>query len=108
MRISDWSSDVCSSDLAREFRPQLVYAEREDDYIRERIATGALAADWSFMEAMAAQPQVDVVVVGTFGAAGLSPTLSAVAAGQDVARSDARRVGEEWVSTCRFRWPPYP
>jgi 1-deoxy-D-xylulose-5-phosphate reductoisomerase len=70
---------------AREFRPQLVYAEREDAYIRDRIATGAIEADWSFMEEMASHPRVDVVVVGTVGAAGLSPTLSAVEAGKAVA-----------------------
>jgi 1-deoxy-D-xylulose-5-phosphate reductoisomerase len=70
---------------AREFRPQLVYAEREDDYIKERIASGALACDWAYMEDMAAHPKVDVVVVGTVGAAGLSPTLSAIAAGKAVA-----------------------
>src|SRR3546814_11294424 len=22
-------------------------------------------------------------------------------------RSEERRVGKEWVSTCRYRWPPY-
>ena len=70
---------------AREFRPQLVYAEREDGYIRDRIATGAIEADWSFMEEMASHPRVDVVLVGTVGAAGLSPTLSAVEAGKAVA-----------------------
>src|SRR3546814_17502318 len=28
-------------------------------------------------------------------------------AGSDVGRSEERRVGKEWVSTCRSRWPPY-
>src|SRR3546814_19621204 len=33
---------------------------------------------------------------------------SAVKVGQlDRARSDERRVGKEWVSTCRSRWSPY-
>jgi 1-deoxy-D-xylulose-5-phosphate reductoisomerase len=70
---------------AREFRPDIVYAEREGEYIKERIGSGALECDWSYMEEMAAHPQVDVVVVGTVGAAGLSPTLSAIAAGKAVA-----------------------
>jgi 1-deoxy-D-xylulose-5-phosphate reductoisomerase len=70
---------------AREFRPQIVYADREGEYIKERIVSGALECDWSYMEEMAAHPQVDVVVVGTVGAAGLSPTLSAIAAGKAVA-----------------------
>jgi 1-deoxy-D-xylulose-5-phosphate reductoisomerase len=70
---------------AREFRPQIVYAEREGEYIRDRIASSALHCDWSYMEEMASHPGVDVVVVGTVGAAGLSPTLSAIGAGKAVA-----------------------
>src|SRR3546814_12689004 len=26
----------------------------------------------------------------------------------ELARSEERRVGKEWVSTCRSRWSPYP
>ncbi len=59
--------------------------EREDEYLKERIASGALTSDWAQMEDMALHPKVDVVVVGTVGAAGLSPTLSAVGAGKAVA-----------------------
>jgi 1-deoxy-D-xylulose-5-phosphate reductoisomerase len=70
---------------AREFRPQIVYAEREGDYVKQRIASGVLECDWSYMEEMASHPKVDVVVVGTVGAAGLSPTISAIAAGKAVA-----------------------
>jgi 1-deoxy-D-xylulose-5-phosphate reductoisomerase len=70
---------------AREFRPELVYTDREPEYIKERISSGRIKSDWAFMEDMAAHPGVDVVVVGTVGAAGLSPTLAAVAAGKAVA-----------------------
>src|SRR3546814_13803455 len=28
--------------------------------------------------------------------------------GETVKRSEERRVGKEWVRTCRFRWSPYP
>jgi 1-deoxy-D-xylulose-5-phosphate reductoisomerase len=94
---------------AREFKPQLVCAEREDDYLKERIASRTLPCDWAQMEDMASHPQVDVVVVGTVGSAGLSPTLSAVAAGKAVAiankevlvmaghiiTSEARKTGAE-------------
>src|SRR3546814_12350593 len=30
-----------------------------------------------------------------------------IALGRDYARSEERRVGKEWVSTCRSRWSPY-
>src|SRR3546814_9745911 len=38
MRISDWSSDVCSSDLQI---PQQVGAMRRDEYMRRRAGGGA-------------------------------------------------------------------
>jgi len=70
---------------AREFRPKLLCAGREADYLRERIAEKALAAKWAEMEEMAAHPDVDVVVVGTVGAAGLGPSLAAARAGKAIA-----------------------
>jgi|FLYL01.1.fsa_nt_gi 1-deoxy-D-xylulose-5-phosphate reductoisomerase len=70
---------------AREFRPRFVYSLREEAYLRERIHTGALAAQWLDMAGMAAHPDVDVVVVATVGASGLDATLAAVRAGKAVA-----------------------
>src|SRR3546814_9718377 len=77
MRISDWSSDVCSSDL----RQQLLEHHRDLDPVRraERIELERVAADW----------QVPVVRRAGDG------------------RSEERRVGKECVSTCRSRWSPY-
>ena len=69
----------------REFRPRFVCAGREADYLRGRIKDGSLAARWAEMEEMAADPDVDLVVVATVGAAGLSATLAAVRAGKAVA-----------------------
>lgn len=70
---------------AREFRASLVYASREEEYLRGRIASGALPSRWAAMEAMAAHPAVDIVIVATVGAAGLSATMAAVRAGKTVA-----------------------
>lgn len=70
---------------AREFRASLVYAGREEEYLRERIASGALPSRWADVEAMAAHPAVDIVIVATVGAAGLSATMAAVRAGKTVA-----------------------
>src|SRR3546814_9507997 len=77
VRISDWSSDVCSSDLivssARESRR--VSARR----IRNRIAQFK-------------------AVIGNG---------ECVAQHSRRRRSEERRVGKECVSTCRSRWSPY-
>src|SRR3546814_5079897 len=78
LRISDWSSDVCSSDLPGDVGV-LVYevqpaAEVEVDAPRPDQRVGGLqVAD----DRLALQ------------------------------RSEERRVGKECVSTCRSRWTPY-
>src|SRR3546814_9571974 len=87
MRISDWSSDVCSSDLlggealVRRLGPGEVPVVL---LIAEQAVTGVLEDG---------QPgEVDVRLRG----------IRCV-----VARSEERRVGKECVSTCRSRWSPY-
>src|SRR3546814_11191760 len=98
MRISDWSSDVCSSDLGvsisirikRNFRAELdsFGLTGECQHLRHDIVRGNAAGE----------PAGDLLdwpsdVKAWFGAA--------------VARSEERRVGKEGVSTCRARWWPY-
>src|SRR3546814_1863260 len=80
MRISDWSSDVCSSDLG-------------DDSIDAGPTGGRM---WDGRAGSAHEQ------------AGL-PLLSAaeMANGTVEERSEERRVGKECVSTCRSRWSPY-
>ncbi|MEE8369300.1 MAG: 1-deoxy-D-xylulose-5-phosphate reductoisomerase, partial [Dehalococcoidia bacterium] len=70
---------------AREFRPHLICASREEDYLYQRIADGSLSAGWATMEEMASHPDVDLVVVATVGATGLAPCLAALRAGKAVA-----------------------
>ena len=65
---------------AREFRPRLIYCDRDSEYVRGRVS-----ARWADMEEMAAHPDTDVVVTATLGITGLSPTLAALRAGQTVA-----------------------
>src|SRR3546814_11981580 len=87
MRISDWSSDVCSSDLflrartdardERNVRPRMI-AEQEVDATKHRI-----------------------------GADDLGKRLVQRVSGEAVIRSEERRVGKECVRTCRSRWLPY-
>src|SRR3546814_8473510 len=81
MRISDWSSDVCSSDLLAQTVPLLHQALLA---VRDAVAGGGR-----------------VLFVGTKRQA--SDPVAAAAR----QRSEERRVGKECVSTCRSRWSPY-
>ena len=75
---------------AREFRPRYLWAAgngadgaaSED---RLRAIADEVRASVAPMEAMAADPDGDVLVVGTAGRAGLEPTLTALERGADVA-----------------------
>src|SRR3546814_21012270 len=91
MRISDWSSDVCSSDLIAQYvlqRNALVYqqrmARRHGGY--QRIVPHRLGED------------------AIAHLIGLGKAHIVKIAAQ---RSEERRVGQECVSTCRSRWSPY-
>src|SRR3546814_9847274 len=77
MRISDWSSDVCSSDL------------------------GFSALEWSVvMLARHDRPS-------SLREPGRIMKLLSALVGNAINRSEERRVGKECVSTCRSRWSPY-
>src|SRR3546814_2436917 len=88
LRISDWSSDVCSSDLAA-----------GSDH--------CASAAFEFVQRLGQQ------VAGGIAAAGVIVTALAVETGerkiggQVQRRSAERRVGKEGVRTCRSRWSPY-
>src|SRR3546814_11821412 len=89
MRISDWSSDVCSSDLPID--PVRYIANRSSGRQGFAIA-GALAAEGAAVTLIAGPVTLDTPV-------GVERV--------DVERSEERRVGNECVSTCRSRWSPY-
>src|SRR3546814_4367628 len=86
MRISDWSSDVCSSDLLG------VEAARDDD-CSGRGADGFILHGAGSESDGWQRPAVALIVCGHVGQGGF--------------RSVERRVGKECVSTCRSRWSPY-
>src|SRR3546814_13252957 len=100
MRISDWSSDVCSSDLDM--------ADTGLDYV--------IATAYDFLDDV---PRVidDVGIVPhpPFKDIGACTPVERVASGianqqiirAGTARSDERRVGKECASTCRSRWAQY-
>src|SRR3546814_17306294 len=81
MRISDWSSDVCSSDLLR--------------LLDE--ATGGMG------EGATLPGDVAFKLYDTFG----FPYDLTEDALRTQGRSEERRGGKECVSTCRSRWSPY-
>src|SRR3546814_18959485 len=102
MRISDWSSDVCSSDLLA--AGHLVEAV-------DGAQQGRLAG--------AGEPHEDADLALLDGQRGAGDAADAVGLGQDLVarralvappqgRSDERRVGNEGVRTCRSRWSPSP
>src|SRR3546814_18654153 len=85
MRISDWSSDVCSSDLfggENAWWKLVVFALA----VLSIGIGGALAG-----HATARSRHPYLVLLGT----------------AILARTEERRVGKECVSTCRSRWSPY-
>src|SRR3546814_17557834 len=84
MRISDWSSDVCSSDLGLVQLPQVDVVDLEAVPLQQPRHR---------------EHRADAHLVGL--AAG--DRQAAV----DAERSEERRVGKEGVSTCRSRWSPY-
>src|SRR3546814_11811514 len=93
MRISDWSSDVCSSDLA-------IFAEFER-LGASRVGEGAARA---FEAAGLVHRQERARSLGDDAL--LHQHLRGRRRSAPVARSEERRVGKECVSTCRSRWSP--
>src|SRR3546814_6383394 len=151
MRISDWSSDVCSSDLV----VAKLLDEREVDVLgchrviggeieqllQHGFATANVLARADQLEAIAtiadldAEPQSDLPQVRVERAAQIDEALRIVgfqhqielgrrrgiaharaivsrrpcnefAIASVMIRSDERRVGKGWVSTCESRWEP--
>src|SRR3546814_7618862 len=95
MRISDWSSDVCSSDLSGTLALLLFEDPTPDDSHSNPFFLSMLG---SITRACARAGQ-DLLV--SFQQ--LSDDWHADYAD----RSEERRVGKECVSTCRSRWSPY-
>src|SRR3546814_2033095 len=89
MRISDWSSDVCSSDL----RDLAEGAGHRDILHRQKVAQRKMQAD-------AEHQQYDADFRQFIGQAGIGDEARRE-------RSEERRVGQECVSRCRSRWSPY-
>src|SRR3546814_14047862 len=107
MRISDWSSDVCSSDLiaremARVEKVGAAYLFLDDPAYPPLLAAlddAPAALTWRGDLSLAARTTVAMV-----GARNASAAACRFA--RQLASSEERRVGKEGVSTCRSRWGP--
>src|SRR3546814_11753773 len=116
MRISDWSSDVCSSDLV---------------VLRPAVGVDAVVEDLAVLEAQVVPVKQAAALVAVedaqvhapmqrdrqaHGQGGGAVDHWLVLAGQQrvqgrpgepagrVLRAEERSVGKEWVSTCSYRW----
>src|SRR3546814_15342523 len=100
MRISDWSSDVCSSDLRCIINAQMQRNANSRHGVEDIMTAGhghfdaldpprgTVAVADHHIEAIAAGPWLDILPANV----GLR------------ARTEERRGGKECVSTCRSRW----
>src|SRR3546814_16927572 len=94
MRISDWSSDVCSSDLTRSLGSLVI-----------ELGGGGSSRSTPSMIVSMLRPVLDCLE----GLMNLEHSTASEdrSAGLELLRSEERRVGKECVSPCRSRWSPY-
>src|SRR3546814_17342093 len=98
MRISDWSSDVCSSDLIVSLNTKrmdivkssqsFIRGRKENYLMKLKVILTTLAGAYFVLRSSALKARKGQLAL----------THS---------RSEERRVGKEGVSTCRSRWSPY-
>src|SRR3546814_13629119 len=93
MRISDWSSDVCSSDLFCLNSKAVSFIQL---FISKRLIVLRVVAYVSL------DPMSVALCFSSY-----SHDLSQMLGIWNKDRSEERRVGKECVSTCRSRWSPY-
>src|SRR3546814_20578362 len=97
MRISDWSSDVCSSDLDLSIDTGLhILRQQASAAIMD---PGAIDEERGVIKGEERLRNSPAAIVGV-------KQLEIIAAGTLLPRSEERRVGQECVSTCRSRGSP--
>src|SRR3546814_21166409 len=98
LRISDWSLDVCSSDLT-------VHADNEKMFdsvlAAEAVKSSAGQGIWRMLgkDVLRSRPETGPGLGRTYMGITRIPRLRV--------RAEERRVGEECVGTCRYRVSPY-
>src|SRR3546814_18508380 len=112
MRISDWSSDVCSSDLLRHEASEIAWHTRHlyyrvnspDPVVKARIVGQNEALQ--IMVYTQDRKDLFVTICRYFDRRSLSVQDARIHTTRH-GRSEERRAGKECVSTCRSRWSPY-
>src|SRR3546814_11638777 len=129
MRISDWSSDVCSSDLGAtdaaaaalsaagilaRVKGKILWCMTQSDLFAPALALAGLDPDRVIYVEARDETSLLSCFEGGLRHGGLggviaeAARLSMTASRRlQLARSEERRVGKECVSTCRSRWSPY-
>src|SRR3546814_20960865 len=97
MRISDWSSDVCSSDL--------LFMQQRRQYFRVPAAAGCIFDDGLVRLHPEEGERFGRMAIGVAGDIGGGAAGRGDGGGD---RSDERRVGTECVSTCSSWWSTGP
>src|SRR3546814_19942343 len=98
MRISDWSSDVCSSDLlcCQKFK-RIAFSNPKIN----PASTNGIAS----LPAQAITRETEGAIYSISASSGIQCHFFPEILLQS--RSEERSVGQECVSTCRSRWSPY-
>src|SRR3546814_20229230 len=112
MRISDWSSDVCSSDLLKslDLPGEVIRLKEEITSTNSETKLKRLTKRVKLIEAFLEsgnKPEWMVLTVLPVLPPDLRP-LVPLDGGRFATRSEERRVGKECVRTCRSRWAPSP
>src|SRR3546814_11503592 len=106
MRISDWSSDVCSSDLRVYVNPGRSCGSCRACREGDPVACTSFVLQGYFGFTPTAQTVFDQYPFGGLGEYMIAPANSIVVLPDNISRSEERRVGKECVSTCSSRWSP--
>src|SRR3546814_18211251 len=114
MRINDWNSDVCSSDLiateqaGRSRGLGFRLHDRRREIIGERLPLRLVRRAEQPHQEEEGHHRGDEVGIGDLPRAALMAAMRLLAPLLDDGRArlpDEARVEKEWVSTCRARWP---
>src|SRR3546814_13922287 len=111
MRISDWSSDVCSSDLPPDAVDPMLALDQTRAYWENWISgtcyhgphRDPVIRSLLTLKALIHTPTGGIVAAPTASL----PERRGGNRNWDYRRSEERRVGKECVRTCRPRWSPY-
>src|SRR3546814_13231616 len=113
MRISDWSADVCSSDLKGEPADAIGRVLWIDDHPQNNVAEKRFLErrKIAVYQVRTAKQALQLLAMYEYRAVISDMNRHGrPLAGLELVRemrSEERRVGKECVSTCRSRWSPY-